>query len=236
MSLDEKRKQYLNVMGIPTWDARDGAFADFQLNPLDAAPSFEIEMPVEESLVDWAALRQQVASCIACDLHQSRTNTVFGVGNENAELLVIGEAPGADEDMQGEPFVGRAGKLLNEMLLAIGFRREEVFIANILKCRPPGNRDPLPHEVSQCHHFLQKQIDYIKPKLILSVGKVSSQNLLGTDETIGKLRGRVHHYGEQRIPLVATYHPAYLLRSPMEKRKSWNDLLMALRTMRGEMH
>src|SRR5579863_10689523 len=159
-----------------------------------------------------------------CELSRSRTQTVFGVGNTEAELLVIGEAPGAEEDRQGEPFVGRAGQLLNTMLRAMGNPRESVYIANVLKCRPPGNRDPRPEEVASCRPFLQRQIDLLQPLLILSVGRIAAQNLLQTDTPIGRLRGQLHRFGARATPLIVTYHPAYLLRSPSEKRKSWVDL------------
>jgi len=183
--------------------------------------------------LDWEVLRQRVAACTACSLHETRTNTVFGVGNPQADLMVIGEAPGADEDRQGEPFVGRAGQLLNEMLRAIGLGREQVFIANILKCRPPGNRDPRPEEVTRCMPYLLRQIDLVRPRVLLSVGRISAQNLLQTDTPVGRLRGRVHRFGEAGIPLVVTYHPAYLLRSPEQKAKAWVDLQLVLRTLRG---
>jgi len=160
-------------------------------------------------------------------LHKTRTQTVFGVGNRNAEWLVIGEAPGAEEDARGEPFVGRAGQLLNSMLRAIGLAREQVFIANILKCRPPGNRDPRPEEAGACRPYLERQIALIAPKIILAVGRIAAQNLLATETPIGRLRGRVHSFGTAARPLVVTYHPAYLLRSPGEKRKAWADLQLA---------
>ncbi len=155
---------------------------------------------------------------------------MFGVGNQSAEWLVIGEAPGADEDRQGEPFVGWAGQLLNAMLASIGLKREQVYIANILKCRPPNNRDPKPEEAAACAAFLQRQIELIQPKLILVVGRVAAQNLLQSDAPIGKLRGRVHQL-ESGVPVIATYHPAYLLRSPQEKRKAWADLCLARSTL-----
>ncbi len=180
--------------------------------------------------MDWEALAARVSHCTRCpELVANRTRTVFGVGNRSAEVMVIGEAPGQDEDRQGEPFVGRAGQLLNEMLRAMGFPRERVYIANVLKSRPPNNRDPKPEEVAHCEPYLKRQIALIKPRLILSVGRISAQNLLKTDTPIGKLRGQVHRY--QGIPLVVTYHPAYLLRSPQEKRKAWDDLKLALRTL-----
>ena len=184
--------------------------------------------------LDWHALRQRVLSCTACGLWESRTQAVFGVGDKEANLLIIGEAPGADEDRQGEPFVGRAGQLLNAMLKAIGLRREQVYIANILKCRPPGNRDPRPEEALQCTPFLMRQIELINPRVILSVGRISAQHLLKTDTPVGRLRGRVHEFGDKRIPLVVTYHPAYLLRSPEQKAKAWRDLLTVLAALRDE--
>jgi DNA polymerase len=152
---------------------------------------------------------------------------VFGVGNTQAEWLIIGEAPGAEEDRQGEPFVGRAGQLLNAMLLAIGLPRETVFIANVLKCRPPGNRDPRPEEVSNCLPFLSQQIALLKPKVMLAVGRIAAQNLLATDVPLARLRGKLHRFGEAETPLVITYHPAYLLRTPADKRKAWEDLKFA---------
>jgi uracil-DNA glycosylase family 4 len=184
------------------------------------------------SRLDWPALQAAVASCTACDLHQSRTQTVFGVGDHHAQWMIIGEAPGAEEDKQGEPFVGRAGQLLNNMLQAIGLQREQVFIANILKCRPPNNRDPRPEEVRQCEPFLQRQVALVAPKVILALGRVAAHNLLGVDTPLSKLRGQVHYYGD--TPLVVTYHPAYLLRSPKEKAKSWADLRFAWSLVRGE--
>ena len=180
---------------------------------------------------DWGALRERVAGCTACaELCKTRTQTVFGVGNTRAEWLVIGEAPGAEEDRQGEPFVGRAGQLLNAMLLAIGLPRETVFIANILKCRPPGNRDPKPEEVSRCLPYLSNQIALLKPKIMLAVGRIAAQNLLATDAPLARLRGKLHHFGEANTPLVITYHPAYLLRTPSDKRKAWEDLKFARAT------
>lgn len=175
----------------------------------------------------WDALEREVAACRRCALHAQRRQAVFGVGDRQAAWMIIGEAPGAEEDRQGEPFVGRAGLLLNNMLRAIGLRREQVYIANIVKCRPPRNRDPRPEEAQQCAPFLQRQIDLVQPKIILAVGRVAAQNLLHSDSPVGKLRGRRFHYGERSIPLVVTYHPAYLLRSPKEKRKVWQDLCLA---------
>jgi DNA polymerase len=218
--------------------------ADEWLSPL--TEDWELETAVEDTedmlpstanraadiaTLDWSALTASVQQCTACGLCTSRTQTVFGVGNRKADWLVIGEAPGADEDRQGEPFVGRAGKLLNPMLQAIGLDRDTVFIANILKCRPPDNRDPTPTEAESCRPFLERQIALIRPRMILAVGRIAAQNLLATDTQIGKLRGRIHPFGATRIPLVVTYHPAYLLRSPREKRKSWDDLRLARRAL-----
>lgn len=169
-----------------------------------------------------------------CALHETRTQTVFGVGKRDAEWMIIGEAPGAEEDRRGEPFVGRAGKLLDNMLRAAGFAREDVFIANILKCRPPDNRDPRPEEAAACSGYLRRQIEWVGPKLILCVGRIAAQNLLSTTESTGKLRGRVHRHPVTGTPVIVTYHPAYLLRQPSEKRKAWEDLKLAMRVARGE--
>jgi DNA polymerase len=187
-----------------------------------AAPP--VASPVAADEATWEALRAQVSVCTRCELSQTRTQTVFGVGNRRAEVLVIGEAPGADEDRQGEPFVGRAGQLLNSMLRAIGHPRDTVYIANVLKCRPPANREPKPAEVACCLPYLQQQVDMIQPRLMVAVGRIAAQNLLATDTPLARLRGQVHRFGARATPLIVTYHPAYLLRSPTEKRKSWVDL------------
>jgi DNA polymerase len=181
---------------------------------------------------DWEELRAAVAGCTRCALHATRTQAVFGVGDPQAQWMFIGEAPGADEDRQGEPFVGRAGQLLTSMLRALGFRREDVYIANVLKCRPPGNRDPRPEEARECRRYLDRQIELVAPVIIVAVGRIAAQTLLGTDVALGRLRGTVHLLGERRWPLVVTYHPAYLLRSPGEKRKAWQDLLFARQVFR----
>jgi DNA polymerase len=187
------------------------------------------ERAIRISQMDWGSLETEVSGCVACDLHKSRTQTVFGVGNRQAEWMIIGEAPGAEEDRLGEPFVGRAGKLLDAMLQALGLNREKVFIANILKCRPPKNRDPSPQEAHCCRPFLKRQISLIKPRIIVAVGRIAAQNLLQTQVPVGKLRGRVHHLEGTEIPVIVSYHPAYLLRSPREKRKAWDDLQLAQR-------
>jgi len=205
-----QRAQYLEALGIEQWKLRRPA----------AAPAG-----------DWDTLAAEVRGCVQCGLHTTRTQTVFGVGNRDADLLVVGEAPGADEDRLGEPFVGRAGVLLNAMLRALRRPRETVFIANVLKCRPPGNRDPSPEEVRCCLPFLHRQIALLRPRLMLAVGRIAAQNLLATDTPIGKLRGSVHRFGSAGTPLIVTYHPAYLLRSPGEKRKAWSDLCFVRREL-----
>jgi DNA polymerase len=183
---------------------------------------------------DWEALRESVAGCRACGLCESRTQTVFGVGHRQADWMVVGEAPGEQEDREGEPFVGAAGQLLDRMLAALQLTRSEdgevalaqrVYIANTLKCRPPRNRNPSPQEMAQCEPYLVRQIELLAPRIILAMGRFAVQALLRTEEPIGRLRGRVHHY--QGVPLVVTYHPAYLLRNLPEKAKAWDDLCLA---------
>jgi DNA polymerase len=180
-----------------------------------------------EAGVDWEQLCTRVAACTRCGLSATRTQTVFGVGNQRAEWLIVGEAPGMEEDRQGEPFVGRAGQLLNSMLRAIGLARSEVYIANVLKCRPPHNRDPAANETAECLPYLERQIALLKPRIMLAVGRIAAQNLLRTDTPLGRLRRQVHSFGTARVPLVVTYHPAYLLRTPADKRKAWEDLKFA---------
>ena len=182
--------------------------------------------------MDWAELKQSVAACTACGLRKTCTQTVFGVGDERADWLLVGEAPGAEEDARGEPFVGQAGKLLDAMFAGIGLKRgEDVYIANVLKCRPPGNRNPEHAEMAQCSPFLARQVELIRPRLILAMGRFACQTLLDTDASIASLRGRLHRY--QGVPLIVTYHPAYLLRSLPDKAKAWEDLCLARRTMAG---
>jgi len=255
-AMDQRKRRYLEAMGIQVWvprgiaapalenesppavehppvfveEAHTALIPAAKPAPPVLAPGAELDDP-QVATMDWDTLTARVAKCTRCpELVANRTQTVFGVGDRSAPLMVIGEAPGQEEDKQGEPFVGRAGQLLNEMLRAIGFPRERVYIANVLKSRPPNNRDPKPEEAARCEPYLKRQVALIQPRLILSVGRVSAQNLLKTDTPIGKLRDRVHSY--QGIPLVVTYHPAYLLRSPQEKRKAWDDLKLALRTLR----
>lgn len=186
----------------------------------------------EVAAMGWEALHERVSVCRACELCETRTQTVFGVGNREADLMIVGEAPGADEDRQGEPFVGRAGQLLNLMLQSIGLAREQVYIANILKCRPPGNRDPRPGEALRCEPYLMRQIALVRPRVLLSVGRISAQKLLATDAPIGRLRGRWFELGPDAVPLTVTYHPAYLLRSPDQKSKAWRDLVQIARRLR----
>ncbi|ESS73852.1 phage SPO1 DNA polymerase-like protein [Methyloglobulus morosus KoM1] len=225
------RLQYLEAMGIDVWMSRASA-------PVATNPTFELtstsDYAVQPEILStpssaWTELEFEVATCAKCGLCQTRTHTVFGTGSKTAEWMVIGEAPGQHEDEQGKPFVGKAGQLLTEMLRAVGLERDAVFITNILKCRPPGNRDPKPDEAESCDGYLRRQRELIKPKIILAVGRISAQTLLKTDAPIGKLRGKVHNM--DGTPLVVVYHPAYLLRSLLEKRKAWQDLQLALRTV-----
>lgn len=209
-ALSAGQRVILRELGVEVWSRRDAPGARARSAP--------------ES---WEALREAVRTCTRCELHRSRTQTVFGVGNPGARWMIIGEAPGAEEDRQGEPFVGPAGQLLTEMLRAVGLERGDVFIANILKCRPPDNRDPGPAEVAACADHLAAQIRMVAPRLILAVGRIAAQSLLQQDVPVGRLRGRAHAWGPAATPLVVTYHPAYLLRSPAEKRKAWDDLRLA---------
>ncbi len=220
------RELVFRELGLwPVWRQRRDEGVPVPAQPADGEPA------AARRWTDWDALTQAVASCTACKLHQTRTQGVPGVGDRHAEWLIIGEAPGADEDRQGEPFVGQAGKLLDAMLAAIGLKRgENVYITNVLKSRPPGNRNPEADEIAACMPYLLSQIELIRPKIILALGRFAAQNLLQTDETIGRLRGQVHRF--QDIPLVVTYHPAYLLRNLPDKARAWEDLCLARRTMR----
>lgn len=220
--------------------SQDDVFAELGIGPVwrlrEAAPAAPLSAPSSplaapgSPLTTWESLTEAVAHCIACKLHATRTQGVLGVGDRNADWLIIGEAPGADEDAQGEPFVGQAGKLLDAMLAAIDLQRgNNVYIANLLKSRPPGNRNPEPDEVAACRPYLLAQIELIQPKLILALGRFAAQSLLETDEAVGRLRGRVHQF--QNVPLVVTYHPAYLLRNLPDKARAWEDLCLARRTV-----
>ena len=215
---------YYRALELYRWEKR---------KPTDA-PHAKIITESEQqpiSQTDWDTLQTTVSRCTACSLHQTRTQTVFGVGNKNADLMLIGEAPGFHEDQQGEPFVGRAGQLLTAMIKTIGFDRSQVYIANILKCRPPNNRDPLPEEVQSCTPFLNQQIALVKPRLLLAVGRIAAHYLLNTKSSLESLRNKIHRYGNDETPLIVTYHPAYLLRNPADKKKAFTDLQFTLRTL-----
>ena len=224
------RLQYLEAMGIDVWVPRDSVQNEQQVSSDSVTDNDEPE--TQESATDsWDSLQTEVANCTKCALCATRTQTVFGSGNKQADWMLVGEAPGQHEDEQGQPFVGNAGLLLTEMLRAIGLTREEVFITNILKCRPPNNRDPHSDEVESCNDYLQRQQALIKPKIILAVGRIAAQTLLKTDEPLARLRGKVHAFNN--TPVVVVYHPAYLLRSLSEKRKAWQDLMHAVQTIKN---
>ena len=237
---ENARLAYLKAMGIQTWSlktvpavADNGAEQSVSHVESPAANTPQVAkhnadatqtvLANDISSLDWQALQQLVSQCQLCELHATRTQTVFGTGNQHADLLIIGEAPGAEEDNLGEPFVGQAGKLLDAMLHAIQLDRQQVFITNVLKCRPPQNRDPHTSEIICCDSYLQRQIALLQPKVILTVGRVAAHHLLLTQTALGSLRGRQYSY--HGIPLLVTYHPAYLLRMPADKGKAWQDLL-----------
>jgi len=229
----ESQQAYLRAMGIPLYVRRGLGVPEKGTTPaaeIGAAGPGERE---EGRAAALEALRAEVAECTACPLHAGRTQTVFGVGDPDAALMLVGEAPGSEEDRRGEPFVGRAGKLLDAMLAAIGLDRSGggVFIANVLKCRPPRNRDPEPEEVAQCQGYLRRQIELVAPELIVAMGRVAAQDLAGSKEALGRLRQREHRFHE--TPLLVTYHPAYLLRNPADKAKAWADLKAVRRRVCG---
>lgn len=259
--MNRRRAEMLKEMGLtPVWRLRD-TVAETQQSPredaataqaedgppdIPAAPYIKVRTVAARApgvlpsgdrraqimQMDWDALKACVAGCVACPLHATRTNTVFGVGDEKADWLFVGEGPGAEEDARGEPFVGQAGKLLDNMLAAIKLKRgRNVYIANIVKCRPPGNRNPAPEEALACEPHLHRQIELIGPKLIVALGRVAAVNLLAREASIASLRGQVHQY--RGIPLIVTYHPAYLLRTLPDKAKAWVDLRFAVQTMNG---
>lgn len=254
--MKSRRELMLEEMGLtPVWRLRNNAAAladEASESVPDAMPARHAVLAVDTGLItdhrsqvtdsgdrrgqimrmQWPELKARVAACTDCPLHAKRNKTVFGVGDENADWLFVGEGPGAEEDAQGEPFVGQAGRLLDSMLAAIKLKRgANVYIANIIKCRPPGNRNPEPNEALQCEPYLHRQIELIGPKLIVALGKVAAANLLASDASVASMRGKVHRY--RGTPLVVTYHPAYLLRNLPDKAKSWADLLFAVRTMDG---
>jgi DNA polymerase len=226
-----RREQYLQALGIDVWQARAPALAPPEVAATAAVRPVVLPGRSGAAAAALASLRVEVSGCTRCALSRTRTQTVFGVGNEQPELLVIGEAPGREEDLRGEPFVGRAGQLLDSMLRAMGHPRESVYIANVLKCRPPGNRDPNGEEEASCRPYLERQLELLRPRLILALGRIAAQSLLATDTPIGRLRGQLHRFGPAATPLIVTYHPAYLLRNPGEKRKAWTDLKFVRREL-----
>ena len=260
--LDARQRAMLAEMGVRVWapkpvPSRAPALVAQAPEPAVASPAAPVARPVSVTepapallfastpsaqarpastvaTLDWPALREAVAGCQACGLCQGRTNTVFGVGDEHTDWMVVGEAPGENEDLQGEPFVGAAGHLLDNMLKAVGRSRtgqgaQGTYIANVLKCRPPANRNPQPDEVAQCEPYLARQVALVKPKVIVAMGRFAVQALLKTNEPIGRLRSQVHHY--EGVPVIVTYHPAYLLRTPTDKGKAWADLCLAMETL-----
>jgi DNA polymerase len=231
--VNRRRIEVLAEMGLaPVWRLRHGVAPERAAAPEPAATPAAESREQEILRLDWSSLKARVAGCTDCKLRASCTQTVFGVGDESANWMLVGEAPGAEEDRLGEPFVGQAGKLLDNMLAAIGLQRgQNVYIGNVLKCRPPGNRNPEPAEVAACAPYLLRQIALIQPKLILAMGRFAAQTLLDTEATIASLRGKVHRYAG--VPLIVTYHPAYLLRSLPDKAKAWADLRFAVKTMAG---
>ena len=239
MKLDARQQAMLAEMGVRVFDPRPAERAESgppelprDARPVQAQANALEPGPKGVESMDWDQLAQAVAGCRACTLCASRRKTVFGVGDRQAQWMVVGEAPGENEDIQGEPFVGQAGKLLDNMLKAVGRGRAQgVYIANVLKCRPPGNRNPQPEEVTRCEPFLRRQVALVGPRIILAMGRFAVQSLLNTSEPIGKLRGRVHRY--EGVPVVVTYHPAYLLRNLPDKAKAWADLCLALELSSG---
>jgi DNA polymerase len=230
--VDDAKRRAWAALGLgPLWRPRAGAPDAPAEPPTDAlGDPTAADDPTAARRMDWPALQAAVAACTACGLCRTRTRTVFGVGPQPAPWMLIGEAPGAEEDVRGEPFVGQAGRLLDQMLASIGVERgRDAFIANVLKCRPPGNRDPSPAEVARCAPFLARQVELVQPRIIVLLGRFAAQTMLQTDASIASLRGRVHRrsFGAREVPMVVTYHPAYLLRSLSEKSRAWADLCLA---------
>lgn len=244
----ERQLAMLREMGVRLWlppdqsDASVGPVVSAVVNAVAsevvvAIPSAAASAVVPTATMGWPALREAVSACTACVLCEGRRQAVFGVGSEHAHWMVVGEAPGEQEDIRGEPFVGKSGQLLDNMLQAIGLTRGEaeparqVYIANSVKCRPPGNRNPAPEELARCEAFLIRQVELLQPRIILAMGRFAVQSLLRSSEPIGRLRGRVHRY--QGVPLIVTYHPAYLLRNPEDKARAWDDLCLAVETVQA---
>jgi len=225
LAVDSQQQAYLKTMGISLYQSQSLSELELETSTI-SRPDNGKNQPGDLAALDWRELNERVRACVECGLHSGRTQTVFGLGNQQADLLIIEDAPDADEDRQGEPFVGHAGQLLNEMLKTIGFSRNQVYITNILKCRPPNNRDPQPEEAECCASYLYRQIELLQPKLILAMGQSTAQLLLKTNMSLAQLRSSVHKLKETRTSLMVTYHPAYLLRSPAEKRNAWEDLLL----------
>lgn len=228
--MNSRRKEILKELGLsPQWRNKPS-----KSDNTEYTQPPEADTPNQNQISDmnWQQLKHEVMHCMACDLCHSRTQAVFGIGDENADWLYVGEGPGEKEDAIGEPFVGPAGKLLDNMLSALGLQRgHQVYIANVVKCRPPNNRNPETYEIKQCEPYLARQIELIKPKIIIALGKVAAHNLLESNETISNLRGKLHTYSG--IPLIVTYHPAYLLRSLQDKAKAWEDLCLAKTTIQS---
>lgn len=236
MGWSERQIAMLREIGVRVWAPPEEEVPASPAAVEEAAAPAPSKVPASPvGMLDWPALRDAVAACTACKLCETRRQTVFGVGNTHAHWMIVGEAPGEQEDRQGEPFVGKSGQLLDSMLRAVSLTRGEadpahqVYIANTLKCRPPGNRNPLPDELAKCEAFLIRQVQLVQPKIILAMGAFAVQSLLRSTEPVGKLRGRVHHY--QGVPLIVTYHPAYLLRNLVDKAKAWDDLCLAVETL-----
>lgn len=239
------RVEYYRELGIYDFYRREGGSEvpneapAAKESPSDVAPTraagggrslFESPLPViQDKPAALKLIREDIGDCTRCCLHKGRNKLVFGVGNVNADLMFIGEGPGADEDAQGEPFVGRAGQLLNNMISAMGIKREDVYIANVVKCRPPGNRTPEKDECDTCSPFLMRQIDVIRPKVIVALGAVAAKNLLAVNDSMANLRGRWYEFKNSK--LLVTYHPAYLLRDPRQKKEAWKDLQMAMKEL-----
>ena len=249
--MDERLRKlaYLERIGVQAYARRDRGRSDpgetesaappappaAAAAPAQTASPTPAPLPATPGDVSWQPLEQEVRTCRRCSLCETRTQTVFGVGAKDAEWMLIGEAPGFEEDKRGEPFVGRAGKLLDRMLQAIGFARGDVYIANTIKCRPPDNRNPTLEEIAHCSGYLKRQIELIQPKIILLLGGVASAAVLGEQTPVGKMRGRAHVLPGTAIPVIVTYHPAYLLRAPQQKRAAWDDLQLACRTVGREL-
>ncbi len=237
MSKEQRCLQYLDALGIRVWKLRKPPAVDRgETDPVAPVSTESESMPLDRdgtiARMDWTQLEETVVQCQACTLGETRTQTVFGTGSPRATLMVVGEAPGAEEDLKGEPFVGRAGHLLDQMLRAMGLDRQQVYIANVIKCRPPNNRNPHVQEIDACLPFLARQIELIQPELLLVLGGVAAHTMLETTEAVGRLRGRWHRWGPQGIPLLVTYHPAYLLRSPVQKGRAWEDLQRVVKELR----